>query len=132
MTRIVDTPTLTISEDVEGKQIIYKRDESLAKQTFDGFLRASSSIFNIALSSNEDMPLGDVDDVRGFYIEADGDFNMILNGGAEIIAFKLADTVTGRKAKCRMDAQVTQINIANPDTANALNGSFGVWGDIAP
>lgn len=132
MARLIDTPVVALTEDAAGKQIIYKRDEELAKQTIDAFERGASSIFNIAASANEDVSFGDVDDVRGFYIEADGDFDVIFNGGAETVSFKVADTTTGRKAKCRMDAQVTQINITNPDATNALTGSYCVWGDPTP
>lgn len=130
--RVVKKVVLTISEDTEGKQIIFKRDDALAEQKLDGFTRAASSIFNIEMSSNEDMSFGDVDIIRHVYIEADGDFNLVFSGGTDILAVKLADTVVGRKAIFDADVQVTQVNIANPSATAELNGAYAVYGDLAP
>jgi hypothetical protein len=119
-----------ITDDADGADVLFgNSDPATALQQIDAFKRYASGKLNIAASATENLPLGDVDAVKGVYVQLDGDFDVVFNGGSDTINFKKADTLTGRVAKMFMEADFSAIAITNPDGATEINGRFVVWGD---
>lgn len=131
--RIEHINNVFISDDTDGESPLFGRqDPANNKEIIDSFLRCVSGKINIAASGTESVPLGDVDTVRGVQVVLDGDFDVIFNGGAETINFKLADTQTGRVARMFMEAEITAASITNPSGSAALTGTYVIWGDPVP
>ncbi len=109
-------------------------DDDAAKQLeqIDIFEKFSSGKFEIAASGTEAIPFGDVTVVRGILIKADAAFDVIFNGGGDTFNFTLADTQSGRKSRCFMEATLSAASVTNPSTTVALTGTYLVWGDPTP
>ena len=118
-----------IYDDTDEKHALFVLDSDLIESVIDGMLRQASGRVNIALSATENLPLGDVATVRGVYIRAAGDFNVILNGGTDILQVRRPDTATGRNAHFLFEGIITQVNITNASATAALDGLYCVWGE---
>ena len=126
--RIKHNVNVFITDDTAGECVLFgQSDTSKVLQTIDIMQRTCSGKFSIAASGTENLPLGDVDTVRGFYIRADAGFSLVLNGGAEVITFEA--TTSSNKVTCFLEATVTQVAVTNTSASEALTGIFAVWGD---
>lgn len=86
--------------------------------------------FSIPVSSNEDLPLGDVPSVRGVRIWFDGSAVLQLNGGTEQFAITPVDASSAAaRAHFAFDGSLTAINVANASTTTVLTGTYAVFGD---
>ena len=130
--RVRHTINPIITDDAEGKDILFGLDDDKAILDTSAFQRYCSGRFEIDISSSETLSLGDVQDVRAYFIKADGDFNLTLNGTVGPILHKTASTAAGKTARVCAEAQVTQIDVANPSAASVLKGIWCVWGDPSP
>ena len=118
------------TEDSAGKDGLWTPDQTINTEVITNMTRLISGVFSVAKATNEDLAFGDITlPAYAIYIEADGDFTATFNGGAETFAFKRADTTTGRKVRCWMEAQITAINIANADLTTAITGRYMIYGD---
>ena len=121
-----------IHEDTDKKDGLWTPDKTLGTEVITNMQRMTSGKFSIANGgAYEALQLGDITDVKAFYIEADADFNMKLNGGSEILNIERADTTTGRKARFFMEGNISAVTIANPASSGTLTGRFVVYGDAA-
>lgn len=127
--RVEHQVTVQIHEDADARDGLWTPDKTVAKTVITNMQRMTSGRINLAGAAVETLALGDVASVRAVYLELDGNFNVVWNGGAEIFNFRLADTVAGRKARCFAEMLVTAISITNPSATVALNGRYVVYGD---
>ncbi len=118
-----------IFDDAEGDDGLFAPSDTLAEVVIDNMQKLNSGRFAIAASDDEDLPFGDVADVRFVFIKADNDFTLKFNGGSEGLAIKRADAVAGTYAKFAAECDVTAVNITNPSATDVLTGVFAVYGD---
>jgi hypothetical protein len=118
-----------ITDDAEGKDILFGLDDVKSEVIVDNMQRPTSGRFEIAALANENLPFGDVQDVRFVYIKADGDFDLKFNGGAEVLNVKKASTTIGTFAKFEAECDVTAVNVTNPSATAVLKGIWCVYGD---
>jgi len=129
--RVKTKSLVRIFEDTAEKNGLFTPDDTLAEEIVDTFERCASGRFNIAAAGTEALSFGDVDDVRGVFIRANGAFNFTMNGGVEVFAATLLSSATTSKARVLMQATLTALSITNPGAA-ALTGVWAVWGDPTP
>jgi hypothetical protein len=135
--RVKHVVNVFISDDTAGLLPLFGTTETSREEVIvDAFDRCVSGNLSIAASGTESLPLGDIDDPRGFYIDADRGFNMILNGGAEVIQVRPAvDPTTsgaGTRAKFFIEADLSAVSITNADASSVLVAKYAVWGDLTP
>lgn len=126
--RIEHQISVHIHEDSDAKDALWAPDRTLAKEVITNMQRMTSGKFAIVAAGTESLALGDIAAVRAIYVEVDGNFNVVWNGGAEVFNFLLADTTSGRKARCFSEMTVTACAITNPG-AVTINGRYVVYGD---
>lgn len=125
--RVSHTVAVRTSRDTEYKQAMWNPDVTLAEEVLDGFEKQANGNFSIPASSTEAIPFGDVDLVRGMYLETDLECSVRLNGSLDAIELKPAEA--GVPAKLFLEAVINQVTIENPSTTTALTGVFVFWGD---
>jgi hypothetical protein len=123
--RIKHNVNVFASEDTSGTDVLFGQADVTKR-------RITSGKFSIAASGTENLPFGDVNDVRGVAVWADSDFNVVFNGGVDSLAFKRASVATTAKATLFMEIDTTQVAIANPSSSAVLTGNYVVWGDPTP
>lgn len=123
--RVKQTFNVRVATDTNMDHIIFGKDDNLAVVTHDEYDQQTSGTINIPMDTNENLPLGDIDNVKGFLISVDQDCTLKLNGGSEEINVVKP---TGGNAYFGMNGSVTAINIASPVNAD-LTGLYCVWGD---
>jgi hypothetical protein len=129
--RVRHTINPFITDDAEGKDILFGLDADKAEVVVDGMQRYVSGRFEIAVSSNEDLSFGDVNDVRFLFVKADGDFDLTLDGTIGPISFKRASAATGSTARFGGECDIASANIANPSATVVLKGIWAAYGDPA-
>lgn len=119
---------IDISDDTAGEDVLFSQSEKLALSQIDNWQRSNSGKMSIAALGTENIPFGDVGDVRFVYIKAAGDFDLKFDGGVELMHFKRALATSGT-AKCLMEVDVSSITIVNVSASAVLNLVFCVAGD---
>lgn len=128
--RVDHTVTPQISRDTAQKQKLFFPDigeEAVSHATFE---KSSNNILSLDASAVESLSFGDVDDVRGLYLEVSGDCYLRINGSTDNIPVKLPPS--GTRAKVFLEADVTAVEVQNLSTTDALTGVYCVWGDPTP
>lgn len=116
------------SRNTSMTDLVYGPSENDRLVQNDSFDQWSGGSIDVAVSANEDLDLGDVDNVKGIYLEVDGDAQVKLNGSSDAIQLRRYATTTGIVAKLFLEADITAVNVTNPDATTALNGHFHIWG----
>lgn len=127
--RIRHTVNVRVARDEDMKLGMWLPDLTLSEVVLDEYERAASGSINIAAAATETLPLGDVDAVRGIYLEITGTANVRINGSLDNIAMSQQDAT--KPAKLFLEALIAQVQIENTGAAE-LNGFFCVWGDPTP
>lgn len=128
--RIKHKVNVRCAEDTDMKNLLFAPDDELSEVTIDAYVRQTSGKIAVSMNTNEDLPLGDVTAVKGIYLIVDKEAVITLNGGAETIQMRKPTTSATVYARLFLEADITQVNIAAPDTED-LVGTFCVWGDTA-
>lgn len=113
-------------DTAQSRTLFGQATTSTNQQIMDGFEHGSGGTLSIAASGSENLPFGDVDDVRRVYVKLSGSFNVVFNAGSDTLSF--VQTGTDDVILC-MDVTVTQVAISNPSATTALTGEYFVWGD---
>ena len=124
--RVKHTVIVQIGDDADMKDKLFYTDETLAQTQSDGFQRAASSKVHVVQAGTEQLPFGDVDAVKGFYLKVDTECIVRLNGNAEDIQLRKAGGAS--YAKLLMECDLSQLDLIAP-ADSAVNGVFVVWGD---
>lgn len=129
--RIRHTVNVFISDDPEGLCPLYGTQDAAKELVIvDTFDTPASGKLSIATTTTESLPLGDISDPRGLFIDADRGFNLIFNGGSEIIRVEPSGSTA--RAKIFLEANFTSATLENDDADNVLTAKYAVWGDVAP
>jgi hypothetical protein len=129
--RIRHTINPIITDDAEGKDVLFGLDADRAEVVVDGMQRYVSGRFEIPAAGNENLSFGDVNDVRFLFVKADGDFNLTFDGTIGPIPFRRASVTTGSTARFGGECDVSSANIANPSATVVLRGIWTAYGDPA-
>jgi hypothetical protein len=124
--RIKHKVNVRIAEDPGMEDLLFSPDDTRAEVIIDSFDRQASGNLNITASTNEDVPLGDVDAVKGFYLKLSTDCTIVLNGGTDQLS--ISKPASSSYAKVFIEMACTQINISVP-AGDDLTGVYCVWGD---
>ncbi len=127
--RIENLVWTKITEDSAGKDGLWTPDQTLNTEVVTNMTRMTGGVFSIDASSTEALSFGDVTSAYAIYIEVDNDFNVVFNGGADTFNFVRADTTSGRKARCWMEATLTSVSITNPSASASISGRYVVYGN---
>lgn len=128
--RLSHTLMVQIGQDSEFKKKLVYIEQSGAQVVSDGFLKQANSSFNIAPSGLEAMTFGDVEAVKGLYLESDSEVKVRINGSADAIQLRKAPDAS--LAKLFLEGDLTELTIENPSAEAEANGFYTVWGDVAP
>jgi hypothetical protein len=130
--RLKHTVIVQASQDTAGKQKLFWQDEALSEVVGDNFERIASGTLSIAALATEDVPTGDIDAIKGVYLEVSQQCTVRLNGSTDDIVMTPTEGVTGGVAKMFLEAAITQIEIENTNATEALTGVYCLWGDLTP
>ena len=125
--RIKHKINLHVYDDTDGKNKLFAPDDTLAEVVLDGFTKYTAGRFSVTGGANENLALGDITSIRGFWIQADNDFNLTINGAASPLQMRLGKT--GGVAKGSLECIVTSLNVAAPTAGVTVSGIYCVYGD---
>ena len=129
--RLVHNIIVQIFRDPEGKRALFSEDEELGKKIITDFEQSNSGNVSIGATSTDTLKFGDVDAVKGLFLEVDQDVDVKLNGGSEILPMRLPNTEAGATAKLFVEADISAVEITVPG-ATAMTGVYVAWGDPTP
>ena len=103
--RIKHTVNPRIAEDADMENLLFGLNDVLAEITVDAYVRVISGKASVAESANEDLSLGDITAVKGFFLIADAECIIKLNGSSDEIQLRIGGTgTTNAKAKFFIEA----------------------------
>lgn len=120
------TVQLQISLDSEAKRKLFADDAVTAATSTNGFASQANSVLTIPPAGLKSLSFGDVQAVRGLYLETSLEALVRLNGAADPLSLKKADNASA--TKLFIEAEITQVTVENPG-ADTLSGVYVVWGD---
>jgi len=126
--RIVD---FKIFEDSEGKTVGFDSDET--EQKIDQYANWVDGSLTLAISpgGSANLSFGAVAAAKGYHVEAEGDFDLAVNGGTAL-NYRVPDsTASDQLIIAHNDCNVTSLVLSNPSTTKTLRGRWAVWGDTA-
>ena len=116
------------SRDIDGKQKLFYPDAALSEVVIDTFQKSASGNLEIPVATTEQVSFGDVDNVKGIFLEVDSDCYVRINGSLDNIAVLKA----GVNAKLFLEADINQVQIENYSPDDVLTGVYCCWGDPTP
>jgi len=131
--RVRHTTNPVITEDTSGKDILLSLDDQTAEAILDGFTSQTSDVRDLLASSGAfNVPFGAVSTGKGFFLRADGDFDLEINGSQK---FQIRRGATGAggavftSAKVLMEADVSSLVVTPLADLRLI---WAVWGDPLP
>lgn len=129
--RLKHNVLVQLSTDTAGDKKLYYPDSSAV--IIDSFDHQTTKNVQVAAAASEAMNLSDVTDVRGVYLEVDGDIDVIIDGSATPISLtREPGAGTGDVARLFLEASISSITLDNTGGAAAVNGLLVLWGDPTP
>lgn len=114
-----------ISNDADGKNILFGFDDTLAEEVIDTYTRCVSGKFSVGAAGTEALPFGDVTAVKGIYVKADAGFTFSVNGNPVVTANVASASGSSRVF---MQADLSSFSITNGGSS-AVTGIWVAWGD---
>lgn len=128
--RVVHRVYAQLSRDTAQKQQLWFQDPTLSEVVADNFQRCTTGLAEVAVSSQENLSLGDVGDVRGVYLEVNAACRIRLNGSLDPLS--MVPAAEGGLCKFFLEAAITQVSVENISTTVVLQAAYVVWGDPLP
>ncbi len=125
--RVKHTVAVLTSRDTQFKKAMWYPDVTLAEVIIDTFEKQASGNFAVPVSSIETLSMGDIDAVRGFYLETETACKIRINGSLDSI--DLVPSGSGFSAKLFLEAELDSVIVENESADTILNGVFVFWGD---
>ncbi len=123
--RIKHKVWINTSRNTGMTDLVYGPGETDRLVETDAFDQWGGGSFSVATSGSEDLDLGDINNVKGIYFEADGEVKIKINGSVDEI--QLRRPVSSKPAKIWLEADLTQVTVVN-GTAAAVTGHYHIWG----
>lgn len=132
--RLREKLTLKVSVDsAEQVQFFDNLEDPGAELINDELTQENDGTFSVAFGVQETISFGDIAVVKYLHIEADGDFDLSIDGGADVRYEARARSTTGSLARYTGTvAPTTSVQVTNPAASGTLTGRFVVAGDLAP
>jgi hypothetical protein len=127
--RVKHSVFVQASQDTAGKQKLFYQDADLSAVVGDNYQRLASGNLAIAALATESLPTGDIDAIKGVYLEVSGQCNVRINGSTDDIVLSPTAGITSGKAKLFLEAVITSLTIENTDASIELTGVYCLWGD---
>jgi hypothetical protein len=118
-----------IGRDQELKNKQFYPDPELSEIVIDDYQRQMNADLNIDALTTEVLTFGDVDAVKGIFLEVDQDAKVYLNGSLDAIQLRIAGDTLVTKAKLFLEADISSVSVENTHATNPLTGVYCVWGD---
>lgn len=125
--RVSHTVAVRTSRDTEYKKAMWDPDVSLSEVILDVFEKQVSGNLSVDVSSSEDLSFGDIDLVKGMYMEFDSACLVRLNGSLDSLPIDPVES--GKPAKIFLEADINQVQVENLSASTVLTGVFVFWGD---
>jgi len=116
------------ARDSDMNDLVYGPAETERLTQIDGYDQWGGGSFDIAAAGTESLNLGDVDGVKGIYVEAEGDVEIKLNGSSDAIQMRVANTTSGSVARLFLEADITAVSVTNTDASASVTGHYHIWG----
>lgn len=129
--RVKHTVLMQLARDIEMRRLFYSDDSQLAQQVIDGYDKQAQGHIAIAATATESLTFGDVDAVKGLYLELNQNAKVRINGSATDIVLAKPPSASADVAKLFLEADITAVEIENP-TTEPMTGIYVVWGDPTP
>ncbi|MBO75996.1 MAG: hypothetical protein CME17_01075 [Gemmatimonadetes bacterium] len=116
-----------ISNDPDGKNLLFGFDDTLAEEITDLYTHCVSGKFTIAGGATDALGLWDITAVKGLYVKADAGFQFVMNGGADTFTSNAASATGSSRVFLQVD--LSSFSITNLSATDALTGIWVAWGD---
>lgn len=126
--RIRHSIVIKISDDADGKDVLFQTDTTLAEAVIDSFSHSVSGRLTIPLNTTLSMSFDSLTAVRGMYLKVDRACSVSVNGGTAIV-MALPDALSTARAKLFLEGVITSVTVASPTTL-ATEVSYAFWGDV--
>lgn len=117
--------------DTSEKNGYYTPDDSSSEVILDGFDKQCNSNLKVPQNTSELLDFGDVDVVKGVYIEANVEAKLKLNGSTDELQLRKGSTLAGTKAKFFFEGDISSVEVVAPTDEDVV-GEYCVWGDTTP
>jgi hypothetical protein len=111
-----------ISDDENGKEVLFSLDDELAGVTLDGFTEESSGKAVVAIDTAFPLPFGAVDSpAKGLFLVVEGDADVSLNGldVIQVRRGKLTSATNAPTAKLFIEGNFTSVTVTPKASAVA-------------
>ena len=116
-----------ISNDADGKNVLFGFDDTLAEEIIDTYTGCVSGKFSIASLASYTLPFGDIASVKGLYVKADAGFDFVMNGGVDTFTSNAASA--SGSSRVFLQADLASFALTNNASAT-LTGIWVAWGDL--
>lgn len=128
--RIKHKVNVRVGYDTDMNNLLFGPSDELSEVIIDAYSRVTSGLVRIAEDTTEDLPLGDVETVKGIYLKVNQDVQIVLNDGTDVIQLRKPTASTSVYARLFLEADITKVTITAPETL-VVEGVYCVWGDSA-
>ena len=127
----------TITEDagINAKDGLFTPDANMTQSTCTNMTEECSDRFTLAALGTMSLSFGSVTEAHGLYVYANGDFNLVIDGGDPLLFRKSASTgstISGitEPVFCLMPIfGFTSVQLISPTGSTAtLVGRYCIWG----
>jgi hypothetical protein len=120
-------------EEVEQKNVLFAPNDARAEITIDNMEHISSGVLTIEDDSDMDVPLPDIQTVRGIFLKADQDVIVTINGGDPQQLRRPSEGTEDAPTYCHffLEGDITSVNVEKPATTPAADSHvrWVVWGN---
>ena len=127
--RVRHTVAARTSRDTDFKKAMWDPEVELAEVVLDTFEKQANSNLSVPATTKEELSFGDVEAVKGIYLELLAAGKVYINSSLD--AIEMTPGATGQPAKLFLEANISKVEVEN-EAATALEGVYLVWGDPTP
>jgi hypothetical protein len=125
--RVQSSVGITVSDPDSQDVTYFSRTTDTGLNSTDAFNAQSSDTFYLPDTQQPlPLPMGNVLDGWGLYIEANAAISVFLNGNTQAIMLKLA--VTGGPCRMFFEGAVQSATLASATPGVSVRGRYVVWG----
>ena len=130
--RVRHTVAARTSRDTDFKKAMWDHDVSTAEVVTDAFDQGAGGTFSVAagVGTTKSLSFGDVQVVRGMYLEVNTNCKVRLNGSLDDIEMKISES--GKPAKLFLEGLISAVVVENESATDTIEGAACFWGDPTP
>lgn len=128
--RVRHTVIARTSRDTDFKHAMFNPEVDQSEVVLDTFDKQCNSNLAVPATTKEELSFGDVDAVKGIYLEVLAAAKVYLNSSLD--AIELVPGASGQPAKLFLEANISKVEVENEAASGTLEGVYLVWGDPTP